>query len=398
MDNHFSNPDQPARRIRSALYLDFDNIFSGLLGSDAATAMRLARSPGCILEALAAPSTGGTDRDLLVRRAYLNPNGTIESAEYGNAKGVILLSRFRADLVRAGFEVIDCPSLCSGQKNAADIRIVLDVADAAATERYDEFIVASSDSDFTPLLHRLRASDLLTVIVSTNRTSDAYRNAAHTVIGPEQFTDLLAPPPAPSKAQSTTSTAGEPSVQTPADGRSGEPVAAGPVELPDLPEAAPAVAAALAPPEWVELVPATIASLQAEGALPKIPTDRWPVLFEALRAYCREEGFTRNAAAGHVRDRLAAACVPIGRATIERVLRALSFGGAPLDPRHVPSNEACVDAVIVSVARHLDQRGLELTTDDAAELRSWIEGPAADNPLAIPANERPAVADEVDAA
>ena len=217
------------------------------------------------------------------------------------------------------------------------------------------------------------------------------------MIGPEQFTDFLALPLASSKAQSKTSTA-EPSVQKIADARSAEPVAAGAVELPGLPMAAPVVAAAPAPPERVELVPGTIASLHAEGALPKIPTDRWPVLFDALRAYCQEEGFTRNAAAGHVRDRLAAASVPIGRATIERVIRALVFGGAALDPHNVPSNEACVDAVIVSVAGLLDQRGLELNADDAAELRSWIEGPATNNPMASPEYEGTSVANEVNAA
>jgi uncharacterized LabA/DUF88 family protein len=52
--------------------------------------------------------------------------------------------------------VIDCPPLTSQNKNGADIRMVMDILDALNHQtRFNEFILLSSDADFTPLLTRL---------------------------------------------------------------------------------------------------------------------------------------------------------------------------------------------------------------------------------------------------
>ena len=167
-------------RIRSAFFLDFDNIYGGMYQLDRDAAYALADAPGRLLEALATrrlPSGGR--RDLLVLRAYLNPAGFIQDSERGNDTDRLYLSRYRPNLTRSGFEVVDCPALTYEQKNAADIRIVIDVLQRLnAKTYYDEFIVASSDADFTPLLQHLRASDRRTTIISTGTTAPAYRNIA----------------------------------------------------------------------------------------------------------------------------------------------------------------------------------------------------------------------------
>lgn len=82
--------------MRSALFVDFDNVYSGLRKMDAAIADRFARQPlewvtwlGCGL-ALPDHLTAGARRRLLVRRCYLNP---------------VLYQRFRPSLNRAGFEI-----------------------------------------------------------------------------------------------------------------------------------------------------------------------------------------------------------------------------------------------------------------------------------------------------
>ena len=86
-------------------------------------------------------------------------------------------------LTSAGFEVVDCPALTARGKNAADIRIVLDVVDALnATVRYDEFVIVSSDSDFTPLMHRLRAADRRVVAVAAETASSAYLSVVDDVL------------------------------------------------------------------------------------------------------------------------------------------------------------------------------------------------------------------------
>ncbi len=181
------------KRIRSALYVDFDNIFSGLIELDREAALAFANDVTHWLERFRQfqlPS--GMRRDLLVQRAYLNPNGWIEDAELGNDYGRLYLQRFRPILMRAGFEVIDCPAVTRQQKNAADIRIVIDVMLALeGNVRYDEVLIASSDSDFTPLLHVLRAKDFRIGLLSAGEVSAAYRSVAHLFVGAEQLISLV---------------------------------------------------------------------------------------------------------------------------------------------------------------------------------------------------------------
>src|SRR5258707_1221011 len=85
-----------ALRVRSALFVDFENIHLGLQRLDPAAANRFAVNPqGWLswLERLYYPALGTTDfrRDVLIRYCYLNP---VSSA------------RFRAYFTRAGFHVV----------------------------------------------------------------------------------------------------------------------------------------------------------------------------------------------------------------------------------------------------------------------------------------------------
>ena len=183
--------DHPAGRTRTAMFVDFDNVFSGLLKTDRAAAISFAEHPERWLAGLQVLDQHGCRRDLLVRRAYLNPHGSVEDPAGGKR---LQLARYRNHLTRAGFEVVDSPSLSAQHKNAADIRIVLDVMTALDMPvTYDEFIIASSDSDFTPLLQRLRALDRTTTILTSHTTCAAYRNVAHNVIDTTDVAHLTRP-------------------------------------------------------------------------------------------------------------------------------------------------------------------------------------------------------------
>ncbi len=177
---------------RAALYLDFDNLFAGLALRDEAAAWHFAAEPGRWLAWLAEGGDGGGPRRILVRRCYLNPAGWTEPVPGGAlaqwlGQPRIFYSRFRADFVRAGFTVIDCPRLAR-LKNGADILMALDVADALAhPTRFEEFILLSGDSDFTPLLHRLREHDRRSLLVAQDASAQALRAAADVVIGFEEF-------------------------------------------------------------------------------------------------------------------------------------------------------------------------------------------------------------------
>ena len=180
--------------IRSALFIDFDNVFGTLLGVDEGAALAFAEDPSVWLTDLLG---GDVDRQWLVRRCYMNPSGSVANprAVAGDPRTQRLyFSRYRPFFTKAGFEVIDCPSLTQRAKNGADIRIALDVMEAlVAPTRYDEFILASGDSDFTPLLVKLRAADRRTTIVSASPVAAAFEAVADRHIGLQKLLDLLSP-------------------------------------------------------------------------------------------------------------------------------------------------------------------------------------------------------------
>ena len=180
-------------RLKSALFLDFDNIFSGLFNFERTAALEFVNNPSAWLDALTTQSLpDDTRRDFLVRRAYLNPAGRIYDNEIGNESGWLYFQKFRPFFVQAGFEVVDCPSLTSGHKNAADIRMTIDILNSLAADTiYDEFLIASSDADFTPLLQILRANDRQTTIMSTGETAIAYRSIANICLGATDLIDML---------------------------------------------------------------------------------------------------------------------------------------------------------------------------------------------------------------
>ncbi|MBX9702407.1 MAG: NYN domain-containing protein, partial [Acetobacteraceae bacterium] len=183
---------------RAALWLDFDNVFAGLAALDEWAAWRFASEPGRWLRWLAAgeEAEAAAPRRILVRRCYLNPAGWTEPAPGGAlaqwlGQPRIYYSRFRAEFVRAGFQVVDCPRLAR-LKNGADILMALDIADALAhPTRFEEFVILSGDSDFTPLLHRLREHDRRSLLVAHGASAAALRAAADAVLTLEEFAEAL---------------------------------------------------------------------------------------------------------------------------------------------------------------------------------------------------------------
>lgn len=186
---------------RAALYVDFDNVFSGLMALDRATAFAFATEPARWLRWLAEGGDGGGRRRLLVRRCYLNPAGLTSPLSGGapakRDASQVSFGQFRGALVRDGLQVVDCPRF-TRSKNAADIMLALDVVDALAhPTRFDEFLILSGDADFTPLLHRLRAHDRLSAVVAPANAAEAFLAAADHVLFLEAFANgCSAPKPA----------------------------------------------------------------------------------------------------------------------------------------------------------------------------------------------------------
>jgi uncharacterized protein (TIGR00288 family) len=63
----------------------------------------------------------------------------------------------RRELMNAGLELIEMPSAREGAKNRADIKMAVDAMEIAYSRQHvDIFVIVSGDSDFTPLVGKLR--------------------------------------------------------------------------------------------------------------------------------------------------------------------------------------------------------------------------------------------------
>src|SRR5579859_3251500 len=81
---------------------------------------------------------------------------------------------FKADMHQASFELIEIPHVRQSGKNSADIRMVVDALDLCYTKSHvDTFVIISGDSDFSPLVSKLRENDKTVIGVGVkNSTSD----------------------------------------------------------------------------------------------------------------------------------------------------------------------------------------------------------------------------------
>jgi hypothetical protein len=163
--------------IRAAMFVDFDNVYTGLMALDPAAAKRFAEDPKHWTEALADGGAGGESRRFLIRNCYLNP---------------VVYSKYRTYWTRAGFRVIDCPSLTQRGKSSTDINLVLEAMDAlSGSGGIDEFFIASADADFTSLIQRFRAADRMTTVIAAGAVAFAYREMADHVVESHDFVAIL---------------------------------------------------------------------------------------------------------------------------------------------------------------------------------------------------------------
>jgi len=81
---------------------------------------------------------------------------------------------FKAVMHDAAFELIEIPHTRHSGKNSADIRMVVDALDLCYTkEHIDSFVIISGDSDFSPLVSKLRENNKTVIGVGVkSSTSD----------------------------------------------------------------------------------------------------------------------------------------------------------------------------------------------------------------------------------
>jgi uncharacterized protein (TIGR00288 family) len=81
---------------------------------------------------------------------------------------------FKAPMHEASFELIEIPHVRQSGKNSADIRMVVDALDLCYTKSHvDAFVIISGDSDFSPLVSKLRENNKYVIGIGVkDSTSD----------------------------------------------------------------------------------------------------------------------------------------------------------------------------------------------------------------------------------
>ncbi|MEJ2641664.1 MAG: NYN domain-containing protein [Desulfosarcinaceae bacterium] len=79
---------------------------------------------------------------------------------------------FKAGMHEAAFELIEIPHVRQSGKNSADIRMVVDALDLCYTKLHvDTFAIVSGDSDFSPLVSKLRENNKTVIGMGVKNSS-----------------------------------------------------------------------------------------------------------------------------------------------------------------------------------------------------------------------------------
>ncbi|MDD5453159.1 MAG: NYN domain-containing protein [Candidatus Bipolaricaulis sp.] len=139
---------QATDTVNMALFCDFENIALGV---------REANYPAF-------------DIEKVLERLLLKGNIVVKKAYCDWAR----YKEFKAPMHEASFELIEIPHVSQSGKNSADIRMVVDALDLCYTKQHvDTFVIISGDSDFSPLVSKLRENNRTVIGVGVkNSTSD----------------------------------------------------------------------------------------------------------------------------------------------------------------------------------------------------------------------------------
>jgi uncharacterized protein (TIGR00288 family) len=112
---------------------------------------------------------------------------------------------FKRGLHEAAFELIEIPHVRQSGKNSADIRMVVDALDLCYTKGHvDTFVILSGDSDFSPLVSKLRENAKTVIGVGVkNSTSDLFINNCDEFI---YYDDLVRKEPSKARRRTAATT------------------------------------------------------------------------------------------------------------------------------------------------------------------------------------------------
>jgi uncharacterized protein (TIGR00288 family) len=166
-----------AETINMALFCDFENIALGV---------KEAEFPKF-------------DIDKVLERLLLKGNIVVKKGYCDWAR----YKEFKTPMHEASFELIEIPHVRQSGKNSADIRMVVDALDLCYTkEHVDTFVIISGDSDFSPLVSKLRENNKTVIGVGVkSSTSDLLMANCDEFIFYDDLVRRNAPVKKPRKAQ-----------------------------------------------------------------------------------------------------------------------------------------------------------------------------------------------------
>ncbi|MEW6419026.1 MAG: NYN domain-containing protein [Nitrospirota bacterium] len=93
-------------------------------------------------------------------------------------------AKYKNELRTNSFELIEMPIISGKGKNSSDIQLTVDALEIALTKDYvDTFIIVTGDSDFAPLLSKLRTYNKFTIVVGKDKyTSKILGNFSDEII------------------------------------------------------------------------------------------------------------------------------------------------------------------------------------------------------------------------
>lgn len=333
--------------LKSVLFVDYDSLHLALHARDPQLARRLAARPGALLDAIEAGalvgsgSLGNQRRRVLMRRCYADPR---------------LIGRGRDAFVMQGFQIVDCPTLAGRERNSAEVQITLDTIDALGhPTAFDEFILLAAESDFSPLIYRLKAHNRAATIFAPGQTASGYRAIADGIIEEQALVTLLQGLDIPD---------------------------AGEAEDEEAPKALPAR----------EDLAALARRVHAATNVPLFPPKVYAELFRALKDEIAENGYHFLSTAENVAARLIASGRRASRRQIAFVVKGLALKGHVFSDSDTPEKLADVfREQVVYLAR---QSGIAIDPRVERQIGAWIAGGVSGAEAAEPkpAEAAPAVA------
>ena len=146
MTSNSSNASAPHEDRKIAVFIDMDNV---VLGARDAKFQKF--EVGLILDRLVEKG------DIVVKKAY---------ADWANH------ASYKRPLHEAAIELIDIPESRRTGKNSADIKMVVDAMELSYTKTHiDTFVLVSGDSDFSPLVSKLRENGKYIIGIGVKNSS-----------------------------------------------------------------------------------------------------------------------------------------------------------------------------------------------------------------------------------